>query len=128
MQRAIVLMKDFLMTRNYDIEVEENRLTIVKNSDDPWNHFNKYIAKPDGVYNYVEVHMGGYSEKKRVCCNDFETACFAVLTIFVSREQKQLTDDSLMTEIKKHAKFIVNNLSDYWRGQFIIDELISHTK
>ena len=128
MNQTIKLMKDFLISQHYDIDVEENKLTIVKHSDDPWNHFNKFIVKPDGIYNYIEVQMGGYNEKKRVACNDFETACFLVLAMYVSREKKSLSDDLLLTEIKRQTEFTINNSSDYWKGQFIIDELISLVK
>ena len=53
MNNAIVLMVSFLKSVNYDIEFNDNCMTIVKHKDDPWNHFNKFIAKPDGVYNYA---------------------------------------------------------------------------
>ena len=127
MNQTIILMKDFLTSKNYDINVGENKLTVVKHSDDPWNNFNKIIARPDGVYNYVELQMGGYSEKKRVSCKGFETACFLVLAMCISGERKKFPDDLLITEIKKHIDFVVNNSSECWRGQFIIDKLISLT-
>ena len=128
MKQTIMLIVNFLKAQNYDIDVEENKLTIVKHNDDPWNHFNKFIARPDGVYNYVEVQMGGYDEKKRVSCNDFETASFLALAMYVSREKKNLSDDLLLAKIQKQTEFMINNSSDYWRGQFIIDELISLIK
>ena len=128
MNNTIALMVNFLKSVNYDITFDDICMTIVKHKDDPWNHFNKFIAKPDGIYNYVEVQMGGYDEKKRVSCNDFETACFLALAMYVSREKKNLSDDLLLTKIQKQTEFIINNSSDYWRGQFIIDELISLIK
>ena len=127
MNNTIALMIDFLKSVNYDITFDDICMTIVKHKDDPWNHFNKFIAKPDGVYNYVEVHMGGYDEKKRVSCGNFETACFLTLALFISRN-KSSTQEDLLLEMKQYTETILNNASDYWRGQFIIDELISLLK
>ena len=127
MNNTIALMVNFLKSVNYDIEFNDNCMTIVKHKVDPWNHFNKFIAKSDGVYNYVEVHMGGYDEKKRVSCCDFETACFLTLALFISRDKSSI-QDTLLLDIKQYTETIVNNSSDYWRGQFIIDELVSLVK
>ena len=127
MNNTIVLMVNFLKSVNYDIAFDDTSMTIVKYKDDPWNHFNKFIAKPDGVYNYVEVQMGGYDEKKRVSCGNFETACFLTLALFISRNKSSMQED-LLLEMKQYTKTILNNASDYWRGQFIIDELISLLK
>ena len=125
---TIDLMRTFLKDKNYDIVFSENKMTIVKHSDDPWNHFNKFIAKPDGIYNYVEVQMGGYDEKKRVSCKDFETACFLLLSMYVVREQKHGEDNQLIAEMKRYSDAVINNSADYWKGQFIIDELVSVSK
>ncbi len=127
MNKPIKLMTDFLQNENYDIEFSDDSMTIVKQTDDPWNHFNEFIAKADGVYNFIEVQMGGYDEKKRVSCCNFETACFLTLALFVSRENLH-NQDALLFEIKKYANIVVENSTDYWRGQFIIDELISLIK
>ncbi len=125
MIKIITLMKEYLTNRNYDIEYKTNALAIVKHSDDPWNNFNKFIAKVDGVYNYVEVIMGGYAEKKRVSCNNFETSCLLVLTMFVEKELLINHDDFMKSELKKYAEYVLNNSSDYWKGQFIIDKFAS---
>ncbi len=127
MSNTISLMISFLKSNDYDIEFNNNSMTIVKHKDDPWNHFNKFIAKSDGVYNYVEVQMSGYDEKKRVSCCDFETACFLLLALFVSRESSPKQDD-LLFEIKKYADIVVEKSTDCCKGKFIIDELISLTK
>ena len=124
---AIALMSNSLKSINYDIEFVNNSMTIVKHSEDPWNHFNKFTAKSDGVYNYVEVQMGGYDEKKRVSCCNFETACFLTLALFISREKLHI-QESLLLAIKQYADAVIDSSSDCWRGQFIIDELISLTK
>ena len=39
-QQTVELMIAFLESQNYDIEIETNKLTIVKHNDDQWNHFN----------------------------------------------------------------------------------------
>lgn len=127
MNNTIALMIDFLKSVNYDIAFDDICMTIVKHKDDPWNHFNKFIAKPDGVYNYVEVHMGGYDKKKRVSCSDFETARFLTLAFFISIEKSHI-QESLLLAIKQYADAVIDSSSDYWSGQFIIDELISLTK
>ncbi|MBO5870324.1 MAG: hypothetical protein J6Q89_06195 [Clostridia bacterium] len=121
------LMRTFLKDKNYDIVFSENKMTIVKHSDDPWNHFNEFIAKSDGIYNYAEVQMGGYEEKKRVSCQDFGTACFLMLAFFIIREN--LTDRLMsMSFARDCAVFVIEHSADYWNGQFIIDQVASFMK
>ena len=125
MKHTIAMMSDFLKTRGYDLDMTPNKCTIVKHSDDPWNGCNQFLARPDGVYNYVEVQMGGYDEKKRVSCDSFDTACFLMLAMFVAKEQAALQEASLITAIKKDAELVAAHSSDHWRGRFILDELHS---
>ena len=123
MKDSVQWMQEFLKTQGYDIEVAPNELAVVKHSDDPWNLVHCFIARADGVYNCVEVQMGGYDEKKRVTCRDFETACFLLLAMYVSRERKAVRASEDFERIKTFVAYVAEGSADYWQGQFIIDEM-----
>ena len=126
MNDAIAAMTDVLRGRGYDIDRYDDCMTVVKRSDDPWGHFNKIIAKDNGVYNFIEVQMGGYDLKKRISCRDLETACFIGLAWYISREKRDI-EERVLSEIKRCAHMAAEDSSDHWRGQFLLDALASLT-
>ena len=40
-------MIDFLKRNDYDIELDNGSMSIAKHKNNPWNHFNEFIAKPE---------------------------------------------------------------------------------
>lgn len=133
LKNAITLLTDYLKNKNYDIEFNSNEMTIVKHSDDPWNHFNKFIAKDDGVYNFIEVRMGTYNLTKRLSCSNYEIASFILLAIFFARvllleKDADANTQIILDSIKKHIDYALKNTSDYDRGQWFIDEILKIIK
>ena len=124
MNDAIAAMTDVLRGRGYDIDRYDDCMTIAKHSDGPWGHFDKIFAEADGVYNFVEVQMGGYDLKKRISCRDLETACFVALVWYISREKRDI-EERVLSEIKRCAHMVSENSSDHWRGRFLLDALNS---
>ena len=126
---AILFMSEYLISRGYDVETSFVRMSIVKHKDDPYNHFNKFIAKKDGVYNFIERSMGLNVLTKRLSCVDLETSSFVILAHFVLREiskEKQPTDNSkkIIEVISKYIDNVLINVSDCDMGQFLIDGII----
>lgn len=125
---AISILADFLRNNGYDIKFACNEMSVVKQSDDPWNHFNKFIVKPDGVYNFVEVQMGGYSLIKRLSCSNYKVASFVVLSYFIvsNFSLRDSADDDMqmiLRVIKEHIDYVLRFTMDYDRGQWFIDIL-----
>lgn len=125
---SIDLMTEFLKKKNYEIEHNSNEMSVVQYSDDSWNHFNKIIARKDGIYNFIERNMGGYELTKRLSCDNLETSSFVLLAYFcaieISKEKSISVDGKKVSkEIKQYVGVILEKVSDYNYGQWIIDEI-----
>jgi hypothetical protein len=130
---SINLMTEFLKKKNYEIEKHTNEVTVVKRSDDPWNEFNKFVAKSDGVYNFIERQMSGYELTKRLVCNSIESSCFVILAYFcameVSKEMTKTSEEEIvLTEIKRNIGSVLENVSDYHASRCFIDTIIKMTE
>lgn len=118
----------YLRKENYDITVDSNVMTIVKHSDDPWNGFNEFVAKKDGVYNYIERAMGSYELTKRISCRSLEVSSFVMMAYFVSccikhKEELDYNELLIKREIRTSLDDVLKETKAEYKGQYFIDEI-----
>ncbi len=127
--QVIETLGDYLRERDYDVVMSDKETSIVKHSDDPWNELNAFIAKPDGIYNHVEVCMGGYELKKRVNCRDLDTATLLMLSRFfaltVNCREIGAEETAIIDDLRRFQTQIVTECKDEWRGRCLIEEYVA---
>lgn len=133
MQRANSMMIDYLLENGYEIEYNQSEMSIWKRRADPYDESGKFVARPDGMYNYIEVIMGCYDLKKRLSCKNLETASFVMLAYFFastvsSRDEKDARVQSIRKAIGACLKLALENTSEYEVGQCFLDGICKIAK
>lgn len=81
--RNQAVITDFLETKGYTVKSDEESLTVAKTGSDGQSNVNTFVAKADGIYNFIEVVMGGYDLRKRLNCPNPQTARMILLSKYV---------------------------------------------